>query len=145
MKRLILPALAALSLTACATAPTLYQPAAGPRAGVGSLAAGEPGAGVQKRPDGVESVGGDESAGDAIPQAFLHLRGEGIGRGLEVGVEQGAPPAQRVEHFTSRAGGGFGRRHGPAMGLQEPGQILQATEVAAKPRSRDDYRSAAPR
>lgn len=32
MKRLILPALAALSLTACASAPTLYQPAAGPQA-----------------------------------------------------------------------------------------------------------------
>lgn len=32
MKRLILPVLAALSLTACATAPTLYQPAASARA-----------------------------------------------------------------------------------------------------------------
>jgi len=32
MKRLILPVLAALSLTACATAPTLYQPALGPQA-----------------------------------------------------------------------------------------------------------------
>jgi outer membrane protein TolC len=32
MKRLILPALAALSVAACATAPTLYQPAAGPKA-----------------------------------------------------------------------------------------------------------------
>ncbi len=32
MKRLILPALAALSLAACATAPTLYQPAIGPQA-----------------------------------------------------------------------------------------------------------------
>ena len=32
MKRLILPLLASLSLAACATAPTVYQPAAGPRA-----------------------------------------------------------------------------------------------------------------
>ncbi|WP_411288131.1 CC0125/CC1285 family lipoprotein [Phenylobacterium sp.] len=32
MKRLILPVLAALSLAACATAPTLYQPAASARA-----------------------------------------------------------------------------------------------------------------
>lgn len=32
MKRLILPALAALALGACATEPTRYQPAAGPRA-----------------------------------------------------------------------------------------------------------------
>jgi hypothetical protein len=32
MKRLILPALAALSVAACATAPTVYQPAAGPTA-----------------------------------------------------------------------------------------------------------------
>ena len=34
MKRLILPALAALALSACATAPTVYQPAPGPK-GVG--------------------------------------------------------------------------------------------------------------
>src|SRR4051812_39817541 len=34
MKRLILPALAALTLSACATEPTTYQPAAG-RSGVG--------------------------------------------------------------------------------------------------------------
>lgn len=32
MKRLLVPALCALSLTACATAPTVYQPAAGPTA-----------------------------------------------------------------------------------------------------------------
>ena len=32
MKRLILSALAALSLAACATAPTVYQPATGPKA-----------------------------------------------------------------------------------------------------------------
>ena len=32
MKRLVLPALAALSLAACASAPTRYQPAAGPEA-----------------------------------------------------------------------------------------------------------------
>lgn len=32
MRRLILPALAALALSACATQPTLYQPAAGPNA-----------------------------------------------------------------------------------------------------------------
>ena len=32
MKRLILPALAALSVAACATAPTVYQPASGPTA-----------------------------------------------------------------------------------------------------------------
>ena len=32
MKRLFLPALAALSVAACATAPTLYQPAVGPQA-----------------------------------------------------------------------------------------------------------------
>ncbi|MFN3585675.1 CC0125/CC1285 family lipoprotein [Phenylobacterium sp.] len=32
MKRLIVPALAALSLAACATQPTVYQPAAGPSA-----------------------------------------------------------------------------------------------------------------
>ena len=32
MKRLILPLLASLSLAACATAPTVYQPAAGPKA-----------------------------------------------------------------------------------------------------------------
>ena len=32
MKRLVLPALAALSLAACATAPTVYQPAMGPNA-----------------------------------------------------------------------------------------------------------------
>ncbi len=32
MKRPILPLFAALSLTACATAPTIYQPAMGPRA-----------------------------------------------------------------------------------------------------------------
>ena len=32
MKRFILPALAALSLAACATAPTVYQPAIGPQA-----------------------------------------------------------------------------------------------------------------
>ena len=31
MRRLILPALAALTLAGCATTPTLYQPAAGPR------------------------------------------------------------------------------------------------------------------
>jgi hypothetical protein len=32
MKRLILPALCALSVAACATAPTVYQPAVGPQA-----------------------------------------------------------------------------------------------------------------
>lgn len=32
MRRLLLPALAVLSLAACATAPTRYQPASGPRA-----------------------------------------------------------------------------------------------------------------
>ncbi|MEO8114538.1 MAG: hypothetical protein ABI655_09160 [Phenylobacterium sp.] len=32
MKRLLLPVIAALALGACATAPTLYQPAVGPRA-----------------------------------------------------------------------------------------------------------------
>jgi hypothetical protein len=32
MKRLILPALAALTLSACATAPTYFQPASGPQA-----------------------------------------------------------------------------------------------------------------
>jgi hypothetical protein len=32
MKRLVLPALAALTLSACATAPTAYQPAMGPQA-----------------------------------------------------------------------------------------------------------------
>lgn len=32
MRRLILPALAALALSACATQPTVYQPAIGPRA-----------------------------------------------------------------------------------------------------------------
>ena len=31
MKRLILPLLAALSLTTCVAAPTVYQPAMGPR------------------------------------------------------------------------------------------------------------------
>jgi hypothetical protein len=73
---------------------------------------------VQKRPDGVESVGGDEPAGDAVPQSFLDVRREAMGDGLEVGVEKGAPPAQGVEHLPPGAGSGFGRRHRPAVSLE---------------------------
>src|SRR3989442_954719 len=56
--------------------PPRAAPPSGTGTAVGPLAAGEPGAGVQKRADGVESVGGDQSPGDAVPQAFLDLGGE---------------------------------------------------------------------
>jgi hypothetical protein len=36
---------------------------------------------VQKRPNRVESVGGDESAGDAVPEAFLDLGREATASG----------------------------------------------------------------
>ena len=109
---------------------------------MGPLAAGEPGAGVQQRPDGVESVGGDQSPGDAVPQAFLDLGGEATGDGLEVGVEQRALPAQGVEHLPPGAGGGLGRHRGPAVGLEEPGQILPQHEGDGRPAGRRLARAA---
>src|SRR5512132_1115428 len=117
-------------------------PVAEPRARVRTLAAGEPGAGLQERADGVEPVGADEPAGHAVPQAFLDLGGNALGDGLQVGVEQGAVPAQGVEHLPPAAVGGLGRRHGPALGLQEPGQILAKHEGDRRPARRSLDRAA---
>jgi hypothetical protein len=91
---------------------------------------------VKKRPDRVEPVGGDQSPGDAVPQAFLDLGWEATGGGLEVRMEQSALPAQAVEHLPTGPGGGFGRHSGPAVGLEEPRQILPQHEGDGRPAGR---------
>ena len=48
-------------------------------------------------------------------------------------MEQRAAPAQGVEHLPAAAVGGFGGSHGPAVGLEEPGQILPQRERDGRP------------
>ena len=88
---------------------------------------------MQQRADRVEAVGGDESAGDPVPQALLDLGGQAMRDGLKLGVKLRATRTQGIEHLPSGAGGGLGRHRVAAVGLQQPRHILAQHEGDRRP------------
>jgi len=95
-------------------------PAAGGEAdGEGAEEAGALGAleiaplsGGHKGAKGLETVGGDEAAGDEVPQAALNVGGEAAAGAGDVVVEEGAAGGEEVEDVAAGAGDGGGRRKG---------------------------------
>ena len=79
---------------------------------------------VDQRTDGGEPVGGEETAGDAVPEGLLDVGAEPAGVGRQLGQEPGAAGPQRLDDLRRRP---HARRLGgpvEAGGLEEPGQIL---------------------
>ena len=53
--------------------------------------------------EGLEAVGGDEAAGDEVPEAALDVGGEAAAGGGDVVVEEGAAGGEEVEDVAAGA------------------------------------------
>ena len=63
-------------------------------------------------------------AGHGVPQRLLDLTGQSPGGSRQVGPEQRAVLAQRVQDVAGTAGSGLGRRQVAPRGAQQPGQVV---------------------
>ena len=149
MIRIILPALAALSLSACATTPTLYQPAAGPSAVGYSEFRIEPGryritfrGGGGARPEQVADFALLRSADLALAEGYDWFRvadrfvqQEGYGSGPRFSVGAGGADFGRRSSVGVGVGTSFDLGGGPAFS-----QTLEVVMVkGAPPRTSDVY------
>jgi nucleotide-binding universal stress UspA family protein/MFS family permease len=81
-------------------------------------------AAAQQHPDGAEPVRSHQPAGDGVPQRLVHLARQPAGERGQVGAEQRAVGAQRVQHVPGPSPSGLGRARLGTRGTQQPGQVV---------------------